>query len=148
QKREIKGLIEKLREVETEDFGISFAYFDRLYFTPLPQLDWSEHWPRGRYEGKPPDALQSLVEHGPVALPFLLDALEDRTPTKLKLEIEVGIMSFGEEQDGNPLNPLEKRVLSTPRPHAEDEDNERFLNSYKFKVGDICFVAIGQIVGR
>jgi hypothetical protein len=150
QKKEIKGLIQSIKEVESRDFGISFdAYYpDHVYFTPLPDLDSREGWPKGRYEGKPPHALQNLVEKGPDALPFLLDALEDKRPTRFKLEIGVGIMSFGEELDGNPLNGLERRVLSKSKPRVQDEENQRRIRSYQLRVGDICFVAIGQIVGR
>src|SRR5262249_50307293 len=95
---------------------------------------------------------RSLVEIGPDALPFLLEALEDKTPTKLKVTHNFGIggMWFSAELDRNPLSPVEKRALSKVLTKADDEDDEDDTrpHSYTVKVGDVCFVAIGQIVGR
>jgi hypothetical protein len=94
---------------------------------------------------KTSNALRSLVEIGPDALPFLLEALEDRTPTKLRVEPGI-ITGFGSELAGNPLSPLERRVLSEETPR--DEDDEFLQQPYTVRVGDVCFVAIGHIVGR
>jgi hypothetical protein len=108
--------------------------------------------------------LRSLVEIGPDALPFLLEALEDKTPTKLTIvrfwEL-FGTTYFGTELGGNPLNPVERRVLPNhPFPQLEvrlypgktaqesEENEDDFEGSYTLKVGDICFAALGQIVGR
>src|SRR5205807_1865863 len=44
----------------------------------------------------------------------------------------------------NPLNKLENQVVSKPWP--DEWDGQPDL--YTVKVGDVCFVAIGQIVGR
>jgi HEAT repeat protein len=149
QKNDIKALIQKL-SFEKSDFGIFFdAYYDhRTDFTPLPdQVPESARRPIDK-EIKPLDALRNLVEKGPDALPFLLDALDDDTPTKIKLGHPVGAMSFGNELDGNLLNPVERRILSQPKDAEKGDEHQDFFNSYTVRVGDLCFVAIGQIVGR
>jgi hypothetical protein len=94
---------------------------------------------------KSAEALRRLVEIGPEALPHLLDALGDETPTKLKVDPK-GAMWFANELWGNPLNPTERRVLSA-RPRVPPGKEER-VPSYTLKVGDVCLVAVGQIVGR
>jgi hypothetical protein len=53
-------------------------------------------------------------------MPFLLEALDDTRPTKLQIKPR-GLLNSGFPDDGGP---------------------------YTVKVGDICYVALGQIVGR
>jgi hypothetical protein len=65
----------------------------------------------------------------------------------MKKSYAMCFIGLGAGLDGNPLNPLEKRVLSKPWTRDDDEDEEP-LETYTVKVGDVCFVAIGQIVGR
>jgi HEAT repeat protein len=146
QEKQIKALIAKLAEIEDPDFGMSPTFTGHA-FAPLPDQD---HWQMGRvtdHQIKSSHALRRLVEIGPDALPFLLEALEDKTPTKLKIAHQFGFMALGNELDGNPLNPVEKRILSKPWTSEEDEE-DGVAGSYTVKVGDVCFVAIGQIVGR
>lgn len=83
-------------------------------------------------------------------------------------------MFFGNEVGRNPLNPLEMRARSVETAHEDDEvegipyphsvkaSDQWLLDlfkpllfgfgrtpaSYTLTVGDVCFVAIGQIVGR
>jgi HEAT repeat protein len=143
-KKEIRQLIAKLADVKQPDFGMS-ATMTGHAFSPLPEQN---HWESGlltNHEIGTNNALRRLVELGPEALPYLLDALEDRNATKLELPI-LGTMAFG-SLDGNLLNPIERRVLSKAWPQ-EDEDLDEYEGSYTLKVGDICFVAVGQIVGR
>jgi len=81
-------------------------------------------------------------------LPYLLEALDNKTPTKLKVahNFAIGFMGFGSELSVNPLNPAEETRPPKERPDEDDEDIQ--LDPYTVPVGDICFVAIGQIVGR
>ena len=45
----------------------------------------------------------------------------------------------------NPVNPAEKAIYKA---RTGKSQKENFSESYTIKVGDVCFVAIGQIVGR
>src|SRR5206468_85562 len=109
-------------------------------FAPLPD---QRQWSAGlltNHRVKSSDSLRDLVKLGPDALPFLLHALEDKRPTKLKVthKLAIGFMGFGTELPRNPLHPVEKPVLS--KPWAADDDEEGgLLDSYTVKVGDLCF---------
>lgn len=67
----------------------------------------------------------------------------------------VGGMAFDGILHGNPANPTERYVLNLNRsPYsASIRPNDDFsvspeMESYRIKVGDVCLVVIGQIVGR
>ncbi|MFL5245494.1 MAG: HEAT repeat domain-containing protein [Gemmataceae bacterium] len=149
KKKVIKALIAKLAEIKDPDFGMS-ATLTGHAFAPLPD---QEHWGMGLltdHGTKTSDVFRSLVEIGPDALPFLLEALEDKTPTRLRVGHNsgpIGFMGFGTELHGNPLNSIERRVLLDETTHENDEHGSP-PDQYTVKVGDVCFVAIGQIVGR
>lgn len=146
KKERIQKLIAALAEVETPAFGMSATVTGHA-FAPLPG---QEHFQMGlltNHRLKSSNAFRNLVELGPEALPFLLEALGDKTPTKLKIE-PFGMMGFGAEISGNPLNPLERRVLAKEISIEDSEEEGLLEHPYTLKVGDVCFVAIGQIVGR
>src|SRR5258708_28844990 len=103
---------------------------------------------------KVPSQMSELVRRGPLALPELVKHLDDRRPTKLEVGNkpsgrQVGVdafmfMYFGDEYD--PRLPhwfSEKEWKSAPRPMEKS-----FEGRYTVKVGDVCYVLIGQIVSR
>ena len=96
------------------------------------------------------DALQTLVEIGPDSLPFLLDALADKTPTKFKIERRrgFGAMWLDDELWGNPANEFEMKRRGPRRGIEARPRLDRFIDSYTVKIGDVCLVGTGQIVGR
>lgn len=145
---EIDELIASLAEIDAPDIGFS-GTLQGFDFAPLEDLSrigvftWTEH---GLTRSK---AFRKLVELGPLALPHLLRALDDKTPTRLVIKHEwfMGMMWFAQELDGNSAHPTEKRVLANWQ-DEDDFESMQTAGSYTVKVGDICFVAIGQIVGR
>jgi len=150
RKQRIKKLIAELAEVDNPDFGMSAATLSGPAFAPLSEQGRIQMLLLTNQRMKTASALRSLVEIGPDALPFLLEALADKRPTKLKIE-PLQFTCFGSELKGNPLNALERRVLSEETAHkdsADDEEEGLIDYPYTLKVADICFVAIGQIVGR
>ncbi len=148
RKKEIKALIAKLAEINEPDFGLSGSV-NGVVFAPLPGQEKFQSGVLGGPRLKPSDAFRRLVEIGPDALPFLLDALDDATPTGLKVEHRspIGGMGFDDGIKSNPLNPIERRVLSK-KAADDDADDAVLLHKYQLRIGDVCFVAIGQIVGR
>jgi hypothetical protein len=106
---------------------------------------------------KSSEALKFLVAAGPDALPLLLESLDDKTPTKYTIEHDGGFggMWFANELWGNPANTREQKAMDLPEeesragraPPRRDFGGEP-VKKYTVKVGDVCFVAIGQIVGR
>jgi hypothetical protein len=96
-------------------------------------------------------AFTSLVELGPAALPLLLASLDDKTPTKLVIGHYgfIGSMWLSHEISGNPLNSREAKLLADVKSAGEESFfDQRDLGRYTVKVGDICFVAVGQIANR
>ena len=108
----------------------------------------------------PPQMLE-LVRRGPRALPELVKHVGDKRPTKLEVgnkdsgstTHQVGVdafwwTAFGEEYDPR-LRPSLTEEESKSQPRKSDLPNWRnFQGRYTVKVGDICYVLIGQIVSR
>jgi hypothetical protein len=146
---QIKTLIARLASIDQADYGLSPTMSGEA-FLPISSQRENHAMILTDHRLKSSDALRTLVEIGPDALPFLLDALADKTPTKFKIEHGGGFggMWLDNELWGNPVNELEMRTLGPPRDLAERLKQERHIGSYTVKIGDVCLVAIGQIVGR
>jgi hypothetical protein len=108
----------------------------------------------------PPQMLE-LVRRGPLALPELVKHLDDKRPTKLEVgnkdsdssTHQVGVdyfwwTAFGEEYDPRLRHGLAEEE-SKSQPRKSDLPNWRnFQGRYTVRVGDVCYVLIGQIVNR
>ena len=144
----ISKLIANLANIDSPDFGLS-ATISGESFAPIAGAQnastflWTDH----RIKGS--DDFKELVKIGPQALPFLLQALTDPTPTKLVMTHDQGFggMWFDHELAGNPGNVAEQKILATmPKPDGNPFQDS--IDTYSVKIGDVCFVIIGQIVGR
>lgn len=149
KKDQIKAYIARLADIDSPDFGLSPTMSGEA-FLPLPDQRQSQAMLLTDHQLKSSVALRSLVEIGPDAIPFLLDALSDKTPTKLKLEHRSGFgaMWFADELWGNPASESEMKVIGQSKAPDDAADQEKHIESYTVKVGNVCLVAIGQIVGR
>jgi HEAT repeat protein len=148
QKKRIKALIAQLAEIKEPDFGMS-ATLTGQAFAPVAGHATMQAGLITDHRLKTSDAFRRLVAMGPEALPFLLEALEDKTPTRLKVGLEIAtVFTGGTQLEGNPLNASERRLLSQETTTDDEEDDFSMQRDYVLKVGDVCFVAIGQIVGR
>lgn len=82
--KRIKQLIGELARIDAPGVGYSSSLSGDA-FAPLPELDWwgmrTWIWHGVRHS----DTLEKLVMLGPKALPFLLESLDDKTPTQLIL---------------------------------------------------------------
>lgn len=145
---QIKKHIANLAKIDRPDFGLS-GTMGGTAFAPVPRSGR----PTGgflltNHQLQTADDFRQLVEFGPRALPFLLEALEDKTPTKLKMSRENSmftVMELANELSGNPTNSIEQKAIASLPKHEWDGSS---LDGYTVKVGDVCFVIIGQIVGR
>ncbi len=148
QAKRIKALIAKLAEIKEPDFGLS-ATLSGDSFSPLPGQSRATTFLFTNHDLKPSDEVKALVAMGPAALPFLLDALDDKTPTKMTVQHEgdFGAMEHAAELYMNPVNPAEAATCKV-RARERRDDDSNYVKEYTLKVGDVCFVAIGQIVGR
>jgi hypothetical protein len=152
-KSSVDQLIEDLTQIDSQSPGInSAAIYDGFIAENSP----------GQFGGgvlgiappQVPPQMSELVRRGPVALPELIKHLDDRRPTKLEVGNkpsgkQVGVdafmfMYFSDEYD--PRVPhwfSEENWKSGPRPMEKS-----FEGRYTVKVGDVCYVLIGQIVSR
>lgn len=143
----IRELIRKLATIDSPDFGMSSTMSGDA-FLPIDDQSQVDSFLFTNHDLKSSAELRKLVQLGPKSLPFLLSALDDETPTQLTMthDGQFGVMWFANELWGNPINPTEQRVISKiPKIGMDDE---KHVDSYTVKVGDVCLVAIGQIVGR
>jgi hypothetical protein len=157
QTKRIKGLIADLAKLDSADAGLS-ATFSGSDFAPVPGQSQVGTLLLTDHQVKKSQTLRDLVALGPDALPHLLDALDDKTPTKIVIKHEFGIggMWYDSELDFNEVNPAEAavykaRVEAREKERAKGAKREVFesgVASHTVTVGDVCFVAIGQIVGR
>jgi hypothetical protein len=106
---------------------------------------------------KVPSQMSELVRRGPLALPELIKHLDDRRPTKLavgsdeppSLSPQVGVnffmfMYFSDEYDPRLPHWFDKTELKREPGPME----KHFHGRYTVRVGDVCYVLIGQIVNR
>ena len=116
---EIRKLIASLAEIKEPYVGLSPTVSGRAFaaVTGMKKIDTMV---LTNHRLKTPEPLKRLVQLGPEALPHLLQALDDKTPSKLVIEPK-GALNVGFPKDGKP---------------------------YVVKVGDVCYVALGQIIGQ
>lgn len=144
----IKQLIKGLADIDKPDFGLS-PTLSGFAFAPIPSMRRVNSGLIIHHVIEDSSGLVELVKLGPKSLPFLLEALDDPTPTKLVMhhDGEFGGMFFANELSGNLANTNEQKILSWSM-HTNDWWSHNSLTNYTVTVGDVCLVIIGQIVGR
>ena len=87
--------------------------------------------------------LENIVRRGVLAVPSLLKHLDDGRETKIPAVSGMMWISFADEYDYN------HRVrTNAPAGVNRDDFRENHPGSHVITVGDLCFVALGQIVNR
>lgn len=84
--------------------------------------------------------MRELVRRGTAALPLLIEHLSDSRPTKLT--VGDGFMGKWFDKEYDPKD------RSQGAPPASSMLQQKRFDRYTVKTGDLCFVAIGQIVNR
>lgn len=140
---EIRALIKTLAEVEEMNFNYVEPLFGEAPFFPVSFVIVPYHaeLPEHRFRFQ---SWKRLVEYGPKAIPFLLEALDDASPTKLSVDDAYIRTPPVDIFHINPINIYERETLKTVAP----VQNERPSATYTAKVGDICFMILGQITNR
>jgi tetratricopeptide (TPR) repeat protein len=95
-----------------------------------------------------PPQMRELVRRGVNALPLLIQHLDDARPSKLVVgadgpQFHFMFRVYGAEYD--PRFPDPKKVWAL---RSDPRNGKSFDGGYTVKVGDICYVLIGQIVNR
>ena len=86
----------------------------------------------------------NLVQRGAAAIPELIAHLDDKRPTKITIHHEsvIGVMSFDDEYDYN------RKTTKPPKGVNRESQTVDRCTTHTVTVGDLCFVALGQIVNR
>ena len=155
-KSSVTQLIDDLTQIDSQAPGIdSAAIYDGFI---AEDASTSFH---GGVLGVPPPKvppqMRELVRRGPRALPDLIRHLDDRRPTSLAVgnkdsaspSHQVGVdffmfTVFSDEYDPRLRRSFSEEELGRGRLLLE----RKFQGRYTVKVGDVCFVLIGQIVNR
>jgi hypothetical protein len=145
---EIKRRIRNLAKISKPDFGLA-PTFSGSAFAPIADAREAGAMLLTSHNVNTSPDLIELIKFGPKALPFLLAAIDDQTATKLVIPSHeaFGMMSFRNELSGNPANTNEQAIVDSV-PEVDPFPWGQPPASYTVKVGDVCFVIIGQIVGR
>lgn len=102
----IRALIDDLMLIERPDCGLS-ATLSGVAFAPIPQLQkFSTGLIQVDHDLQASTALVELVRLGPRAMPFLLEALTDARPTRLKIKHDQGFGGMWPDREigANPAN--------------------------------------------
>ena len=142
----VTELIDRLQQVEHEGIG----YHSTAWARGFVGVDEEAAFAGGVLGSHAPivaPQLRELVRRGIAALPELLEHLPDSRDTSVTVGGHVLIEGrwFSNEYDPRDLPPeTELPVI----PHVPTWTEQDFTGSYTLRVGDLCFVAIGQIVNR
>jgi hypothetical protein len=140
--RDLEGLIDKLVETSELGFGYSTLSSGSQF---LPYAD-SERIGTLVLGSRPPSkspVLEAIVRNGASAVPFLMKHLDDQRKTKIEPVRGMMWTAYDDEYDFN---------RRTRREKPEGVNRHAFMENHPFEhqitVGDLCFVAVGQIVNR
>lgn len=101
----------------------------------------------GSEKPKVSPVMRELVRRGVAVLPSLMDHLEDQRPTQLVIKLP--FRSFGGMWHSDEYEPrYTDENKQPPDVNQARDERERHIREYKVRVGDLCFVIIGQIVNR
>lgn len=145
-RKSVAELIDDLTQIDSESIALNTVYLRAGFIadeTPAALRT-------GPYEIVSPDAspqMRELVRRGPLALPELIKHLSDERPTRLDV---------GGPRPGNPSVFYGKWFGTEYSPRIRDSQPSRSnpawtpksFTIYTLKVGDICYMLIGQIVNR
>lgn len=139
------ALIEELANVAEPGIGYG-RWFSGSGFLPDPDSAEMGAGILGAMGHEDSVPLRKLVEQGAAAVPLLIEHLDDARPIRMAaFQIEgVGTwIAFRNHYDANDRTAKQKWTKA-PRGWTPDANT----TEYRLKVGDLCFVALGQIVNR
>jgi hypothetical protein len=139
----VKTLIAKLADVSKEGLGYAGAYAGTS-FLPYPGSDQPGAMLLMQPAPVESPTLRALVELGVAAVPELADCLSDGRPTRVPPVRALMWMEYADEMDVN------VRTEPPPPPLLERHGLDAAVRPepYQVTVGDLCFVALGQVLNR
>lgn len=144
--KSVAELIDDLTQIDSESVAIHSSYLPPVGFivdeTPVSLRTTRE----GIVVPDAPPQMRELVRRGPVALPELIEHLDDKRPTKLEVGRLPAPYAFSGKLFGDMYDPRVRHgEKGLPRPPWK---TFWVKDTYTVKVGDVCYVLIGQIVNR
>jgi hypothetical protein len=155
-KSSVNQLIDDLTQIDSQSPGINSATFYAGFI--------ADNTP-GSFQGgvlfvappQVPPQMSELVRRGPAALPELVKHLDDRRPTKLAVgndespgsSHQVGVDYFDFSYFSDEYDPRVRTFVDDKELQRRPQPMEKnFRGRYTVKVGDVCYVLIGQVVNR
>lgn len=137
-----EALVDQLPEISQIGYGYS-AMFSGSQFLPEPDSSEVHTLVLGSQAPTNSAALERIVRRGVLAVPSLLKHLDDARETRIPPLSGMMWMSFADEYDYN-------RRLRKDAPTGVNKETfpAGDPSRHTITVGDLCFVALGQIVNR
>jgi hypothetical protein len=140
----VTSLIDELVNVDAETVGLhGTAIFSDFIADDAPAQ--FEVGVLGSVAPKRFPQMVALVRRGADSLQSLIGHLDDKRPTKLTVSSMFGSRGFGGQFFSDEYDP---KVKLSPQPAFNPFPTRSFDGRYTVKVGDVCYVLIGQIVNR
>ena len=142
--RDCERWIEELLEVDKPGYGYS-VYFSGGEFLPYEDTGHVSTLVLGATPAARSESLRKLVEQGVEAIPVLLKHIGDDRALKMKPVSGMMWMSYSAEYDFN------RRTRQQPPQGVNRDDfalDAKAPKEHAVTIGDLCFVALGQIVNR
>lgn len=145
----IEELMNQLTEISEEGTGFHTTAWSSQFIATEEEPQFSGGI-IGSHKPTTAPVLKQLVQYGVKALPGLISHLPDARETQLVIcgrDFRTGWRCFSDEYDPRFQDPAKqpKGVNST---RGGKGWHERSFESYTLRVGDLCYVVIGQIVNR
>jgi len=140
ERARIERLVAQLRETDAAGIGFSPSVTGSQ-FLPIAAADEQGMLLLGQPPPERSPVLKRLVEAGAAAVPVLLDCLADATQTRVPPMTAMMWSKTSDEYDFN--RRTTKRPPGVNRDVPPEDPVEHVVT-----VGDLCFVALGQIVNR
>lgn len=143
----LEDQIDKLLAIESPGVGYS-TWFSGRGFLPYPESEELGAFIIGATERSSSESLRKIVEQGGRAIPVLLQHMNDQRKIALPALVADGAvwMAFPDEYDFN--SATQARPPQGVNRELFEDDKPKHPTSHSVTIGDLCFVALGQIVNR
>jgi hypothetical protein len=140
----VDRLVDQLVNVTEPGFGYS-VYFSGSEFLPYDNTGTLGTLVLGAAHSARSETMRKLVEKGVEAVPILLKHLGDDRKINIKPLTGMDWMEFSDKYD---FNRRTRKTAPTGVNRDGIKDGRPAPDSHAITVGDLCFVALGQIVNR
>lgn len=140
----VESLINKLVEISKPGYGYS-PTFSGTEFLPYANTGQESTFLLGGFKPVRSETLRKIVEQGVDAVPALIKHIGDDRKIKMTSVQGISVTEFTDQYDFN-----RRTRKEIPREVNRDwfDDNKDHPDRHSLTVGDLCFVALGQIVNR